>query len=617
MNISELAFRSWICRNIPNTTFLLTLIAEKYPKYRLLLAIHHYNNREYRRSLQLLNGIDTVTSVYYECLNLLEIGEEQECIQLLENLISNKFAEDKPFGNSFDLFMIKKTDFIFMIHLIAEAHVMNHNSNFALPYIKQAHKIFPLFTSFNKILAENQSRKECDNFKWDELIKTCENNNLKTTTFLKSTTSLSNTSLSNTSLSNTSLSNTLLSNTSLSNNTSQNDIIFDNECILVMLKEFYDDYRSFTFTWNKRLVEKYKKRIPGIGSIFVSYAGKIMSDVGKMKLSSAYFELVRSYDETFMDHMDVYSTTLWQLKNTTTLGLLGKEMLRLNRFNYICWSVLGNFFSQYNDQNRAIICFKRSIRIKRNPYAYALLGHESLLRNDYPFAMECFRSAIKMHPQNFNAYFGLGLVESKMGEFEAANLHLTHAIKLNPFNKTLKFIYLQVLNKFNKKRETVEFLKNSFLTKNESSADNKDLKQIAKQYLERTAKQYLERNAKQDLKEIAENDFNNKKNLLDKSLNNQTTLRDHKIKHLLTENFINELIKALKKSREEIDELILLEIVDLLINEDLLDLAKIVIENIRVKSKLYYLKRNMVYTKVAQKELGNSVINEHTFTEFY
>ncbi|KAG0417761.1 Cell division cycle protein 27 like protein A, partial [Dictyocoela roeselum] len=353
MNLPEIAFRSWICRNNENTAFLLTLISEKHPQYRLLLAIHYYMASEYRRALFFLEGINTITSVYYECLCLLKIGEEQVCIQLLESLVSGKVREDRLFVNSFDIFLIKKTDLLFMIHLIAEAHVQNHHSSFALPYFKQAHKMFPLFTTFIRLLPEGLFTA-ADNF---FEIGGLSNNNFK---------------LGKNDPKVLAANPVCKINQPLVRNTAERRID-ESEGLFQMLKEFYDDCRMFAATSNKRLVEKYKEKIPGIGSFFVSYAGKMMSDVGKMHISAACFELVRNADSTFLEHMDAYSTTLWQLKDTTVLGLLGKDMLRNNRFSHVTWSVLGNFFSQYGDHGRAIVCFKRSIRIKRNPYAYTLL----------------------------------------------------------------------------------------------------------------------------------------------------------------------------------------------------------------------------------------------------
>jgi anaphase-promoting complex subunit 3 len=75
---------------------------------------------------------------------------------------------------------------------------------------------------------------------------------------------------------------------------------------------------------------------------------------------------------------------------------------------------------------------ERAIRLNhRFGYAYSLLGHELIDMNDLGRAEQAFRKAIVYAPNDYRAWYGLGLVNYKVGSFSF--LYLKFKTFLNIF----------------------------------------------------------------------------------------------------------------------------------------------------------------------------------------
>ncbi|ELA46796.1 hypothetical protein VCUG_01696 [Vavraia culicis subsp. floridensis] len=226
--------------------------------------------------------------------------------------------------------------------------------------------------------------------------------------------------------------------------------------------QFTADLIEFERTENIKIVQKYYSLMPGIGTYFVSNAGRILFEHGDVKRSMRCFEVVLKNDATYTADFDSYSAALWLDKNTNALSCMCRTLLDKCKGSYVTWSALGNYFSLKNDHNRSVLCLKKSLNMYKTAYAYLLLGHESIIRNEYDHAQNFFFHALKMHRNNYNALFGIGLVFSKTDQIENADLFFRKAVDLNSHNKIIKYLYVKYLVENKKYDRAVELIRRTY-----------------------------------------------------------------------------------------------------------------------------------------------------------
>ncbi|KAM0677920.1 Anaphase-promoting complex subunit 8 [Binucleata daphniae] len=204
-----------------------------------------------------------------------------------------------------------------------------------------------------------------------------------------------------------------------------------------------DGYFCDVLQFDEQTINKYKKHVPGIGSLFISHCAKVFAIRSKNTESVALFEFLRKRDSHYIKHLDYFSTLLWFSEDSTRLACLAKEMLANHSDSHIFWIVLGNYFSNRSDNQRAITCFLRSTYIKNNHNALSLLGHEALLRGEYKNALQYFNQSQELFKNNYNAIFSVGIVYDNSGRYENAEVYYQKGLKINPHNTTLKTVLLQ------------------------------------------------------------------------------------------------------------------------------------------------------------------------------
>ena len=102
------------------------------------------------------------------------------------------------------------------------------------------------------------------------------------------------------------------------------------------------------------------------------------------------------------------------------------------------WCVAGNCYSILKQHDTAIECLERAIRLNpRFGYAYSLLGHELVDINDLNRASQAFRQAILYSPNDYRAWYGLGLVDYKSQQLSLARYNIMRAVRINPRNTVL------------------------------------------------------------------------------------------------------------------------------------------------------------------------------------
>lgn len=161
-----------------------------------------------------------------------------------------------------------------------------------------------------------------------------------------------------------------------------------------------------------------------------------------------YFRRLRVMAPSRQEDMEVYSTILWHLKRETDLSFLAHDLIDSAWNSPQAWCTLGNAWSLARDPDSALRCFKRATQLDPNfAYAFTLQGHEHVANEEYEKALGAYRQAVTADARHYNAYYGMGKVHEKLGNYEKAKIHFHTASVINPTNAVLICCVGNVLEK--------------------------------------------------------------------------------------------------------------------------------------------------------------------------
>ncbi|CAO2652149.1 Nn.00g004320.m01.CDS01, partial [Neocucurbitaria sp. VM-36] len=147
------------------------------------------------------------------------------------------------------------------------------------------------------------------------------------------------------------------------------------------------------------------------------------------------FQQIREKTPSYLEHMEVYSNTLWQLKQEVPLGHLAHTLMDQDRLSPQAWCALGNASSLDRQHDDAVKCFARATQLDpKFAYAFTLQGHEHVANEEFDKAMAAYRNAISADNRHYNGWYGLGNVYERLGKYEVAEKHYRAASQINPNN---------------------------------------------------------------------------------------------------------------------------------------------------------------------------------------
>jgi anaphase-promoting complex subunit 8 len=126
------------------------------------------------------------------------------------------------------------------------------------------------------------------------------------------------------------------------------------------------------------------------------------------------FQDLRKLDPCSVDYMDIYSNILFVNENHTQLCSLAQDCVRLEKYRpetcciigtYITFNAVfrfsrfvdgvGNYYSIKNEHEKAVLYFKRALKLNREYIsAWTLMGHEYLELTNTHAALEAYRRAV-------------------------------------------------------------------------------------------------------------------------------------------------------------------------------------------------------------------------------
>jgi anaphase-promoting complex subunit 3 len=170
----------------------------------------------------------------------------------------------------------------------------------------------------------------------------------------------------------------------------------------------------------------------------LAHIGKAHYERTQYAEAEKVFKKIREKTPSYLEHMEVYSNTLWQLKDDVALGHLAHTLMDQDRLSPQAWCALGNASSLERQHDDAVKCFSRATQLDpKFAYAFTLQGHEHVANEEFDKAMQAYRRAISADNRHYNGWYGLGNVYERMGKYDVAEKHYKAAAQINPNNVTL------------------------------------------------------------------------------------------------------------------------------------------------------------------------------------
>jgi anaphase-promoting complex subunit 8 len=146
-----------------------------------------------------------------------------------------------------------------------------------------------------------------------------------------------------------------------------------------------------------------------------------------------WFEKAILIDPYRYESMDLYSNILYIKENYGALAHLAFNMHASDKYRPETCCVIGNYFSLRGDHSKAVIYFKRAIKLDRNFLsAWTLMGHEYLEMKNAQAAIESYRSAVDIDPSDYRAWYGLGQTYEIHQMFNYASYYYANAALSKP-----------------------------------------------------------------------------------------------------------------------------------------------------------------------------------------
>lgn len=160
--------------------------------------------------------------------------------------------------------------------------------------------------------------------------------------------------------------------------------------------------------------------------------GRCYTEISNHTEAENYFKKCFEREPYRTESADYYSSCLWQLNRKIDLSKLSYSMIQNQFLAPEAWIAHANCYSLIKDHDSAITYLLRAVQIDPfNSYAYCLIGHEYVNKDNFEKARDYYQKAVKYDPKNVRALFGLGSLKLNAGNYQQAIENFTSAIKIN------------------------------------------------------------------------------------------------------------------------------------------------------------------------------------------
>ncbi|OAV96526.1 hypothetical protein PTTG_00976 [Puccinia triticina 1-1 BBBD Race 1] len=208
-----------------------------------------------------------------------------------------------------------------------------------------------------------------------------------------------------------------------------------------------------------KVVEELKELFPS--SLFLkSQQALIAYHVRDFDTAETIFDSIYEADAYRVEDVDTYSNILYVMdKRAKLTGLAqhyagGVESSGGDRMRPEVCCLLGNYWSLSGEHEKAIIEFKRALRLDPGYLsAWTLMGHEYVeMKNTYA-AIESYRRAIDANSKDYRAWYGLGQTYEVLDMLSYSLYYYQQATALKPYDTRMWLALAQVYEKLGRRRE--------------------------------------------------------------------------------------------------------------------------------------------------------------------
>ncbi|POW22747.1 hypothetical protein PSHT_00923 [Puccinia striiformis] len=208
-----------------------------------------------------------------------------------------------------------------------------------------------------------------------------------------------------------------------------------------------------------KVVEELKELFPS--SLFLkSQQALIAYHVRDFDTAETIFDSIYEADTYRVEDVDTYSNILYVMDKRAKLTALaqhyagGIESAGGDRMRPEVCCLLGNYWSLSGEHEKAIIEFKRALRLDPGYLsAWTLMGHEYVeMKNTYA-AIESYRRAIDANSKDYRAWYGLGQTYEVLDMLSYSLYYYQQATALKPYDTRMWLALAQVYEKLGRRRE--------------------------------------------------------------------------------------------------------------------------------------------------------------------
>lgn len=172
------------------------------------------------------------------------------------------------------------------------------------------------------------------------------------------------------------------------------------------------------------------------------------------------FEKLRSRDPHRLQNMDTYSNILYVKESKADLSYLAHTAVRNNKYKPETCCIVGNYYSLKAQHERAVLYFKRALRLNRRYLAaWTLMGHEFVELKNTEAAIEAYRSAVDINPRDHRAWYGLGQTYEILLMYFYALHYYRKATTLRPYDARMWCALAGCYEKLNRISEAIKCYK--------------------------------------------------------------------------------------------------------------------------------------------------------------
>ncbi|GAA5821685.1 hypothetical protein JCM11251_000969 [Rhodosporidiobolus azoricus] len=151
--------------------------------------------------------------------------------------------------------------------------------------------------------------------------------------------------------------------------------------------------------------------------------------------STALFLTLQRTDPYRIDDVDILSNILYVSEKRAELASLAQEYTRVERARPEVCCLVGNYFSLRRDHEKAILYFRRALKLDRGYLsAWTLMGHEYVEIKNTNAAIASYRRAVDVNRKDYRAWYGLGQTYELLGEPFYALDYYQRATALRPYD---------------------------------------------------------------------------------------------------------------------------------------------------------------------------------------